>query len=154
MKYTPELKEFLNQLITSKGYNLDDVSVSKENNETFLNVTVSWSKPLDVNILSELSTFLSDELDKFVKDDDPYILNVQSNLYVDLINFEDLKNHIEEKLIIEFKNEFNGINETKCIIHEIKDDKVYLQYFLKGAKRKLELNVDDIKKGDIKFKTI
>lgn len=156
MKDSDELKKILKDLIEKNHYKYIEHYFSKENNSTILNITIDSlnNTNISLNELSLISKIISDELDKFDKSNEQYLLNVQSKGIDDNIYLKDLNNYINENIYLYLNNPINHLNVIKAKLIEINDDNIIVNYFLKGAKKKLKIKLEEIKKGDIKIKNI
>lgn len=154
MKDSAKLRNEINSLLSKEGYQLVELKFSKYEKDDLLNIVVKRMDNLDISLkmISEISSKISDKLDEIDDEDKPYMLNVESSGVDDSLDLDNLSQYIDKYVTLELFNPLK--NETTFIgkIKEVNDKDVVFEYFLKGARKKVNIDKNNIKKGNLEYK--
>lgn len=154
MKNSEKLKTEINALLEKEGYQLVEIKFSKYDGDDLLSIIVKRSDNTDIsmNQISNLSTKISDKLDEIDDEDKPYMLNVESAGIDDSLDLSHIEEYVDKYVSLELNNPLKNQNTFLGKIKEVKENEIIFEYFIKGARKKLVIEKNNIKKGNLEYK--
>ncbi len=154
MKNSEKLKNEINVLLEKEGYQLVEIKFSKYEGDDLLSIIVKRSDNtyISMNQISNLSTKISERLDEIDDEDKPYILNVESAGIDDSLNLSHIEEYVDKYVSLELNNPLKNQNKFLGKIKEVKENEIIFEYFIKGARKKLVIEKNNIKKGNLEYK--
>ena len=154
MKNSEKLKNEINVLLEKEGYRLVEIKFSKYEGDDLLSIIVKRSDNtyISMNQISNLSTKISDRLDEIDDEDKPYMLNVESAGIDDSLDLSHIEEYVDKYVSLELNNPLKNQNTFLGKIKEVKENEIIFEYFIKGARKKLVIEKNNIKKGNLEYK--
>lgn len=154
MKNSEKLKNEINVLLEKEGYQLVEIKFSKYEGDDLLSIIVKRSDNtyISMNQISNLSTKISDKLDEIDDEDKPYMLNVESAGIDDSLDLSHIEDYVDKYVSLELNNPLKNQNKFLGKIKEVKENEIIFEYFIKGARKKLVIEKNNIKKGNLEYK--
>ncbi|MBO8462028.1 MAG: hypothetical protein IAA85_04890 [Firmicutes bacterium] len=154
MKNSEKLKNEINVLLEKEGYQLVEIKFSKYEGDDLLSIIVKRSDNtyISMNQISNLSTKISDKLDEIDDEDKPYMLNVESAGIDDSLDLSHIEEYVDKYVSLELNNPLKNQNKFLGKIKEVKENEIIFEYFIKGARKKLVIEKNNIKKGNLEYK--
>lgn len=154
MKNSEKLKNEINVLLEKEGYQLVEIKFSKYEGDDLLSIIVKRSDNtyISMNQISNLSTKISERLDEIDDEDKPYMLNVESAGIDDSLDLSHIEEYVDKYVSLELNNPLKNQNKFLGKIKEVKENKIIFEYFIKGARKKLVIEKNNIKKGNLEYK--
>lgn len=154
MKNSEKLKNEINVLLEKEGYQLVEIKFSKYEGDDLLSIIVKRSDNtyISMNQISNLSTKISDRLDEIDDEDKPYMLNVESAGIDDSLDLSHIEEYVDKYVSLELNNPLKNQNKFLGKIKEVKENEIIFEYFIKGARKKLVIEKNNIKKGNLEYK--
>lgn len=154
MKNSEKLKNEINVLLEKEGYQLVEIKFSKYEGDDLLSIIVKRSDNtyISMNQISNLSTKISDRLDEIDDEDKPYMLNVESAGIDDSLDLSHIEKYVDKYVSLELNNPLKNQNKFLGKIKEVKENEIIFEYFIKGARKKLVIEKNNIKKGNLEYK--
>lgn len=154
MKNSEKLKNEINVLLEKEGYQLVEIKFSKYEGDDLLSIIVKRSDNtyISMNQISNLSTKISDRLDEIDDEDKPYMLNVESAGIDDSLDLSHIEEYVDRYVSLELNNPLKNQNKFLGKIKEVKENEIIFEYFIKGARKKLVIEKNNIKKGNLEYK--
>lgn len=154
MKNSEKLKNEINVLLEKKGYQLVEIKFSKYEGDDLLSIIVKRSDNtyISMNQISNLSTKISERLDEIDDEDKPYMLNVESAGIDDSLDLSHIEEYVDKYVSLELNNPLKNQNKFLGKIKEVKENEIIFEYFIKGARKKLVIEKNNIKKGNLEYK--
>lgn len=153
MKNSEKLKNEINVLLENEGYQLVEIKFSKYEGDDLLSIIVKRSDNtyISMNQISNLSTKISDKLDEIDDEDKPYMLNVESAGIDDSLDLSHIEEYVDKYVSLELNNPLKNQNKFLGKIKEVKENEIIFEYFIKGARKKLVIEKNNIKKGNLEY---
>lgn len=154
MKNSEKLKNEINVLLEKEGYQLVEIKFSKYEGDDLLSIIVKRSDNtyISMNQISNLSTKISDRLDEIDDEDKPYMLNVESAGIDDSLDLSHIEEYVDKYVSLELNSPLKNQNTFLGKIKEVKENEIIFEYFIKGARKKLVIEKNNIKKGNLEYK--
>lgn len=154
MKNSEKLKNEINVLLEKEGYQLVEIKFSKYEGDDLLSIIVKRSDNtyISMNQISNLSTKISDRLDEIDDEDKTYMLNVESAGIDDSLDLSHIEKYVDKYVSLELNNPLKNQNKFLGKIKEAKENEIIFEYFIKGARKKLVIEKNNIKKGNLEYK--
>ena len=154
MKNSEKLKNEINVLLEKEGYQLVEIKFSKYEGDDLLSIIVKRNDNtyISMNQISDLSTKISDRLDEIDDEDKPYMLNVESAGIDDSLDLSHIEEYVDKYVSLELNNPLKNQNKFLGKIKEVKENEIIFEYFIKGARKKLVIEKNNIKKGNLEYK--
>lgn len=154
MKNSEKLKNEINALLEKEGYQLVEIKFSKYDGDDLLSIIVKRSDNtyISMNQISSLSTKISERLDEIDDEDKPYMLNVESAGIDDSLDLSHIEEYVDKYVSLELNNPLKNQNTFLGKIKEVKENEIIFEYFIKGARKKLVIEKNNIKKGNLEYK--
>lgn len=154
MKNSEKLKNEINVLLEKEGYQLVEIKFSKYEGDDLLSIIVKRSDNtyISLNQISNLSTKISERLDEIDDEDKPYMLNVESAGIDDSLDLSHIEKYVDKYVSLELNNPLKNQNKFLGKIKEVKENEIIFEYFIKGARKKLVIEKNNIKKGNLEYK--
>lgn len=154
MKNSEKLKNEINVLLEKEGYQLVEIKFSKYEGDDLLSIIVKRSDNtyISMNQISNLSTKISDRLDEIDDEDKPYMLNVESAGIDDSLDLSHIEKYVDKYVSLELNSPLKNQNTFLGKIKEVKENEIIFEYFIKGARKKLVIEKNNIKKGNLEYK--
>lgn len=154
MKNSEKLKNEINALLEKEGYQLVEIKFSKYDGDDLLSIIVKRSDNtyISINQISSLSTKISERLDEIDDEDKPYMLNVESAGIDDSLDLSHIEEYVDKYVSLELNNPLKNQNTFIGKIKEVKENEIIFEYFIKGARKKLVIEKNNIKKGNLEYK--
>lgn len=154
MKNSEKLKNEINVLLEKEGYQLVEIKFSKYEGDDLLSIIVKRSDNtyISMNQISNLSTKISERLDEIDDEDKPYMLNVESAGIDDSLDLSHIEEYVDKYVSLELNNPLKNQNTFLGKIKEVKENEIIFEYFIKGARKKLVIEKNNIKKGNLEYK--
>lgn len=154
MKNSEKLKNEINVLLEKEGYQLVEIKFSKYEGDDLLSIIVKRNDNayISMNQISNLSTKISDRLDEIDDEDKPYMLNVESAGIDDSLDLSHIEEYVDKYVSLELNNPLKNQNKFLGKIKEVKENEIIFEYFIKGARKKLVIEKNNIKKGNLEYK--
>lgn len=154
MKNSEKLKNEINVLLEKEGYQLVEIKFSKYEGDDLLSIIVKRSDNtyISMNQISNLSTKISDRLDEIDDEDKPYMLNVESAGIDDSLDLTHIEEYVDKYVSLELNSPLKNQNTFLGKIKEVKENEIIFEYFIKGARKKLVIEKNNIKKGNLEYK--
>ena len=144
MKNSEKLKNEINVLLEKEGYQLVEIKFSKYEGDDLLSIIKLY--------IIYLSTKISDRLDEIDDEDKPYMLNVESAGIDDSLDLSHIEEYVDKYVSLELNNPLKNQNKFLGKIKEVKENEIIFEYFIKGARKKLVIEKNNIKKGNLEYK--
>ena len=132
------------------GYELYSLKYSARNKT--LEIVVDRVEPINLDDITNISTLISDLLDKHDFTENPYTLDVSSLGVEKPIKLSELNKYEGRYVNLHLSNPFKGKNILEGDLVEVKDDKITLTYREKTRLIKCEINRGDIEKARLAIK--
>lgn len=154
MKNSEKLKNEINALLEKEGYQLVEIKFTKYDGDDLLSIIVKRSDNtyISMNQISNLSTKISERLDEIDDEDKPYMLNVESAGIDDSLDLSHIEEYVDKYVSLELNNPLKNQNTFLGKIKEVKENEIIFEYFIKGARKKLVIEKNNIKKGNLEYK--
>lgn len=154
MKNSEKLKNEINVLLEKEGYQLVEIKFSKYEGDDLLSIIVKRSDNtyISMNQISNLSIKISERLDEIDDEDKPYMLNVESAGIDDSLDLSHIEEYVDKYVSLELNNPLKNQNKFLGKIKEVKENEIIFEYFIKGARKKLVIEKNNIKKGNLEYK--
>lgn len=154
MKNSEKLKNEINVLLKKEGYQLVEIKFSKYEGDDLLSIIVKRSDNtyISMNQISDLSTKISERLDEIDDEDKPYMLNVESAGIDDSLDLSHIEEYVDKYVSLELNSPLKNQNTFLGKIKEVKENEIIFEYFIKGARKKLVIEKNNIKKGNLEYK--
>lgn len=154
MKNSEKLKNEINVLLEKEGYQLVEIKFSKYEGDDLLSIIVKRSDNTYISMkqISNLSTKISERLDEIDDEDKPYMLNVESAGIDDSLDLSHIEEYVDKYVSLELNNPLKNQNTFLGKIKEVKENEIIFEYFIKGARKKLVIEKNNIKKGNLEYK--
>ena len=154
MKNSEKLKNEIIVLLEKEGYQLVEIKFSKYEGDDLLSIIVKHSDNtyISMNQISNLSTKISERLDEIDDEDKPYMLNVESAGIDDSLDLSHIEEYVDKYVSLELNNPLKNQNTFLGKIKEVKENEIIFEYFIKGARKKLVIEKNNIKKGNLEYK--
>ena len=154
MKNSEKLKNEIIVLLEKEGYQLVEIKFSKYEGDYLLSIIVKRSDNtyISMNQISNLSTKISERLDDIDDEDKPYMLNVESAGIDDSLDLSHIEEYVDKYVSLELNNPLKNQNTFLGKIKEVKENEIIFEYFIKGARKKLVIEKNNIKKGNLEYK--
>ena len=154
MKNSEKLKNEINVLLENEGYQLVEIKFSKYEGDDLLSIIVKRSDKtyISMNRISNLSTKISERLDEIDDEDKPYMLNVESAGIDDSLDLSHIEEYVDKYVSLELNSPLKNQNTFLGKIKEVKENEIIFEYFIKGARKKLVIEKNNIKKGNLEYK--
>lgn len=154
MKNSEKLKNEINVLLEKEGYQLVEIKFSKYEGDDLLSIIVKRSDNtyISMNQISNLSTKISERLDEIDDEDKPYMLNVESAGIDDSLDLSHIEEYVDKYVSLELNNPLKNQNKFLGKIKEVRENEIIFEYFIKGARKKLVIEKNNIKKGNLEYK--
>lgn len=154
MKNSEKLKNEINVLLEKEGYQLIEIKFSKYEGDDLLSIIVKRSDNtyISMNQISNLSTKISERLDEIDDEDKPYMLNVESAGIDDSLDLSHIEEYVDKYVSLELNSPLKNQNTFLGKIKEVKENEIIFEYFIKGARKKLVIEKNNIKKGNLEYK--
>ncbi len=154
MKNSEKLKKEINVLLEKEGYQLVEIKFSKYEGDDLLSIIVKRSDNtyISMNQISDLSTKISERLDEIDDEDKPYMLNVESAGIDDSLDLSHIEEYVDKYVSLELNDPLKNQNKFLGKIKEVKENEIIFEYFIKGARKKLVIEKNNIKKGNLEYK--
>lgn len=154
MKNSEKLKNEINVLLEKEGYQLVEIKFSKYEGDDLLSIIVKRSDNtyISMNQISNLSTKISERLDEIDDEDKPYMLNVESAGIDDSLDLSHIEEYVDKYVSLELNDPLKNQNKFLGKIKEVKENEIIFEYFIKGARKKLVIEKNNIKKGNLEYK--
>lgn len=154
MKNSEKLKNEINVLLEKEGYQLVEIKFSKYEGDDLLSIIVKRSDNtyISMNEISNLSTKISERLDEIDDEDKPYMLNVESAGIDDSLDLSHIEEYVDKYVSLELNSPLKNQNTFLGKIKEVKENEIIFEYFIKGARKKLVIEKNNIKKGNLEYK--
>lgn len=154
MKNSEKLKNEIIVLLEKEGYQLVEIKFSKYEGDDLLSIIVKRSDNtyISMNQISNLSTKISERLDEIDDEDKPYMLNVESAGIDDSLDLSHIEEYVDKYVSLELNNPLKNQNKFLGKIKEVKENEIIFEYFIKGARKKLVIEKNNIKKGNLEYK--
>lgn len=154
MKNSEKLKNEINLLLEKEGYQLVEIKFSKYEGDDLLSIIVKRNDNayISMNQISNLSTKISERLDEIDDEDKPYMLNVESAGIDDSLDLSHIEEYVDKYVSLELNNPLKNQNKFLGKIKEVKENEIIFEYFIKGARKKLVIEKNNIKKGNLEYK--
>lgn len=154
MKNSEKLKNEINVLLEKEGYQLVEIKFSKYEGDDLLSIIVKRSDNtyISMNQISNLSTKISERLDEIDDEDKPYMLNVESAGIDDSLDLSHIEEYVDKYVSLELNSPLKNQNTFLGKIKEVKENEIIFEYFIKGARKKLVIEKNNIKKGNLEYK--
>lgn len=154
MKNSEKLKNEIIVLLEKEGYQLVEIKFSKYEGDDLLSIIVKRSDNtyISMNQISNLSTKISERLDEIDDEDKPYMLNVESAGIDDSLDLSHIEEYVDKYVSLELNNPLKNQNTFLGKIKEVKENEIIFEYFIKGARKKLVIEKNNIKKGNLEYK--
>lgn len=111
-------------------------------------IIVDKKQGVDLKTISDFTEAINPKLDEIAELNFPYMLECQSRGAEHEIEKEELPDYLNFYMEVTMKDGKKYLGT----LSEIKDEKILLTYFLKGRKKKAELNLSDISKIELRVK--
>jgi ribosome maturation factor RimP len=136
------IEDILNPYLEKNGFKLYDIGFVRESGMNILRVLVNKKGGINIDELSEINNYLSDELDKLDIPYDEYMLEVSSpGAEMALRNPEEVMEHVGEYININ-----TGDKVYEGVMVSFIDNVVVIRVNLKGRFKNFEIPYDSIKK--------
>jgi ribosome maturation factor RimP len=146
------IKNIIEESLKEIGYELYDISFKKEMGDLVLEVVVDKDDPIDMNMIVEVSEFISNKLDEIDPIEDEYVLNVSSLGAEKPLSVEKLPKYVGNFIHLHLKNPVDGENIYEGILENVSDDKLVLSYKIKTRTKKIEVELTNIYKVRLAIK--
>ena len=141
-----EIRQALLPIIESYDCYLDDLVYEQEKNDMYLRVFIEKNEgSLDMDTCTAVSEAVSEKLDEIDIIKDEYYLEVSSpGIEEPLRSLAEIQKHTGDYVHMELKQTVNGLSEIEGILEET-ESQIKVQYFVKGVKKHLVTEYENIK---------
>lgn len=141
-----KIKEAILPIIAAHDCYLDDLVYEEEKGEMYLRVFIEKNEGLlDMDTCVAVSEAVSEKLDEIDVIKDEYYLEVSSpGIEKPLRNFNAVMNNVGEYVHVELKEAVKGFDTFEGTLVNVEDQVLTFQFFVKGAKKKIMTDYDNI----------
>ncbi|WP_423363118.1 ribosome maturation factor RimP [Mycoplasma sp. P36-A1] len=148
-----KIKELITSAVQEQGLEIYDVEFIQENNEWFLRIYLDKDGGIDLTSIVDATTIISEILDEKDPIEQEYVLEVSSPGAERPLNTKDkLQGAVEQYVRIEFNNPTSGLDFVEGYLKSFENDQLVIEYLVKTAKKKIEIDYDNVKKARIAIK--
>ena len=80
------------------------------------------------------------------------MINVESAGIDDSLDLSHIEEYVDKYVSLELNNPLKNQNKFLGKIKEVKENEIIFEYFIKGARKKLVIEKNNIKKGNLEYK--
>lgn len=142
-----KIRDAILPIIAAHDCYLDDLEYVQERHEWYLRIFIEKNHDyLDMDTCVAVSEAISEKLDEIDVIDREYYLEVSSpGIEKPLKTLEKVAESVGSYVHIDFKNPLKGMNEVEGTLLALDGSTITLQYFVKGVKKKVTFDYDQVK---------
>lgn len=140
-----EIKSEIVKIVNEYNAELYDLSWSKMGSNKVLQVAIVNDEGVDVDTCQNISEKISDYLDTLEIEDNYYLEVCSAGVERELRNESEIIAAIGKYIYLKLNNPVKDVIEATGYLSEISNQEVVVDYLVKGAKKKLNTNIDNIK---------
>ena len=141
------VKEVLRAPLEQAGYELADVSLSRDKNGLTLHVFVDRDVPISLDDIVEVSNLINPLLDQADPISDPYLLDVSSLGSEKPLHLDRLEHYVHQYVNVHLTRPYRGENILEGELTDVTPETVTLLLTIKTRKRSVVLPRADIDKA-------
>ncbi len=141
------VKEVLRAPLEQAGYELADVSLSRDKNGLTLHVFVDRDVPISLDDIVEVSNLINPLLDQADPISDPYLLDVSSLGSEKPLHLDRLEHYVHQYVNVHLTHPYQGENILEGELMDVTPETVTLLLTIKTRKRSVVLPRADIDKA-------
>ncbi len=141
------VKEVLRAPLEQAGYELADVSLSRDKNGLTLHVFVDRDVPISLDDIVEVSNLINPLLDQADPISDPYLLDVSSLGSEKPLHLDRLEHYVHQYVNVHLTHPYQGENILEGELTDVTPETVTLLLTIKTRKRSVVLPRADIDKA-------
>jgi len=141
------VKEVLRAPLEQAGYELADVSLSRDKNGLTLHVFVDRDFPISLDDIVEVSNLINPLLDQADPISDPYLLDVSSLGSEKPLHLDRLEHYVHQYVNVHLTHPYQGENILEGELTDVTPETVTLLLTIKTRKRSVVLPRADIDKA-------
>ena len=141
------VKEVLRAPLEQAGYELADVSLSRDKNGLTLHVFVDRDVPISLDDIVEVSNLINPLLDHADPISDPYLLDVSSLGSEKPLHLDRLEHYVHQYVNVHLTHPYQGENILEGELTDVTPETVTLLLTIKTRKRSVVLPRADIDKA-------
>ena len=141
------VKEVLRAPLEQAGYELADVSLSRDKNGLTLHVFVDRDVPISLDDIVEVSNLINPLLDQADPISDPYLLDVSSLGSEKPLHLDRLEHYVHQYVNVHLTHPYRGENILEGELTDVTPETVTLLLTIKTRKRSVVLPRADIDKA-------
>lgn len=147
-----KVKELLEPTLEKEGYELADVSLSRNKEGLTLHLVVDRDAPISLDDIVRLSDIINPLLDKEDPIKEAYMLDVSSAGSEKPLRLEKLAKYVGEFVNVHLINPYEGMNFLEGDLKEVTEEEIKLEIRIKGRKKTLSLARQNIDKARLAIK--
>ena len=147
-----KVKELLEPTLEKEGYELADVSLSRNKEGLTLHLVVDRDAPISLDDIVKVSDIINPLLDKEDPINEAYMLDVSSAGSEKPLRLERLAKYVGEFVNVHLVNPYEGYNFLEGDLKEVTEEEIKLEIRVKGRKKTLSLARSNIDKARLAIK--
>ena len=141
-----QLKSLIANKLETLGYELVELSFSRNNGQDVLSIVVDKEQEIDMNMIVDLTNELNAYLDELNPFEKPYTLDLSSLGAEKPLKVETLSAYVGKYINVHLVNPIKGENIYEGDLKEVNDDKIIIVYRQKTRSYELEILKSNIYK--------
>ena len=141
-----QLKSLIANKLETLGYELVELSFSRNNGQDVLSIVVDKEQEIDMNMIVDLTNELNAYLDELNPFEKPYTLDLSSLGAEKPLKVEKLSAYVGKYINVHLVNPIKGENIYEGDLKEVNDDKIIIVYRQKTRSYELEILKSNIYK--------
>ena len=141
-----QLKSLIASKLETLGYELVELSFSRNNGQDVLSSVVDKEQEIDMNMIVDLTNELNAYLDELNPFEKPYTLDLSSLGAEKPLKVEKLSAYVGKYINVHLVNPIKGENIYEGDLKEVNDDKIIIVYRQKTRSYELEILKSNIYK--------
>ena len=141
------IKEVLSSPLEKAGYELAEVTLSRDKNGLTLHVLVDRDLPISLDDIVEVSNLINPLLDNADPITEPYLLDVSSLGSEKPLHLNRLEHYLHQYVNLHLTHPYQGENILEGELTEVAPDTITLLLTIKTRKRSVVLSRADIDKA-------
>ena len=141
-----QLKSLIASKLETLGYELVELSFSRNNGQDVLSIVVDKEQEIDMNMIVDLTNELNAYLDELNPFEKPYTLDLSSLGAEKPLKVETLSAYVGKYINVHLVNPIKGENIYEGDLKEVNDDRIIIVYRQKTRSYELEILKSNIYK--------
>lgn len=141
-----EVKEKIEELVNSLGYDLNECSMKNVHGNKTLNVVIDSVNNIDLNTISLVTQKVNELLDNLDPFAYPYVLDVSSLGVEKPLNIDKLDLYVGKFIHVHLINPIEGNNIYEGTLLEVNKDSIKISFMIKTRNKVVDINKLNISK--------